>query len=121
MPPAQPPPTRLRLFNTGKVTVVHFVDTRIVSDETIQDVGTQLFKLVDVDGLTNLLLCFENVQFLSSNSLAKLLTLDKKIKAKKGKLKLCSLKPIHLEIFKVTKIDSLLQIYDDEKTALAAF
>ena len=97
------------------------MDTRIVSDETIQDVGAQLFSMVDVDGIDHLLINFENVQFLSSNSLAKLLALDKKIKARKGKLKLCGLKPIHLEIFRVTRIDSILEIHENEKAALAAF
>ena len=121
MPPPQPPRTRLRLVTSGKVTVVHFVDTRIISDETIQDVGVQLFNLVEVDGLAQLLINFENVQFLSSNSLAKLVALDKKIKARKGKLKLCGLKPIHHEIFRVTRIDSLLEIHEDEKSALASF
>jgi anti-sigma B factor antagonist len=103
------------------VTVVHFVDARIVSDETIAEVGHQLTNLVDVDGLTHILINFENVQFLSSNALAKLLALDKKVKARKGKLKLCGLKPIHLEVFKVTKLDNILEIHEDELTALARF
>jgi anti-sigma B factor antagonist len=115
------PRPRLRLADSGGVTVVHFLDARIVSDETIQDVADQLFNLVDVEGRTKILLNFENVQFLSSNALAKLLALDKKLKARKGVLKLCGLKPIHLEVFRVTKLDGLLQIHDEEQAALAAF
>ncbi len=118
--PTTPRP-RLRLDTIGDVTVVHFVDAKIVSDETIQEVADQLFNLVDVEGRTQLLLNFENVQFLSSNALAKLLTLDKKIKTRKGRLKLCGLRPIHLEVFRVTRLDDILEIHNEEKAALATF
>ena len=79
----------LRLESIDGVTVVSFVDTKIVTEENIQEVGDQLYSLVEDEGHRQLLLNFGNVQYLSSAALGKLINLKKKVGAVKGKLKLC--------------------------------
>ena len=56
----------LRLETIDGVTVVSFVDTKIVTEENIQEVGDQLYSLVEDEGHRQLLLNFGNVQYLSS-------------------------------------------------------
>jgi len=118
---ASAPSPKLRLATAGDVTIVHFVDARLVSDETIQDVADQLFLLVEVEGRDQLLLNFDHVELLSSNALAMLIALDKKIKARNGRWKVCGLKPVHRQVIRVTKLDGLLEIHDEEQAALARF
>ena len=48
------------------------------------------FSLIDEAGRKKILLNFSKVEYLSSAALGKLITLDKKVKAKAGRLKLCS-------------------------------
>jgi anti-sigma B factor antagonist len=103
------------------VTVVSFVDTKIVTEENIQEVGDQLYQLVDVEGKRQLLLNFGNVQYLSSAALGKLINLKKKVGAVKGKLKLCCIHPDLLEVFKITRLDQVFEIYPDEQGALGKF
>ena len=67
------------------------------------------------------LLNFTNVDFLSSAALGKLITLDKKVKADSGKLKLSNIRPEIYDVFAITKLNRLLDIKDDEAAALAAF
>ncbi len=53
--------------------------------------------------------------------LGKLITLDKKVKANSGKMKLCCIRPEIFEVFKITKLDRLFDIKKDEAEALATF
>jgi anti-sigma B factor antagonist len=112
---------RLRLSEIGDVTVVRFVDRRIIDEGVIQELGAELLALVERDKRESLLLSFENVEFLSSAALGKLITLDKRVKAHGGKLKLTSIRPEIFEVFTITKLDQLFEIKESEAAALAAF
>ena len=112
---------RLNISEIGDVTVVRFVDRRIIDEAIIQEMGAELFGLVEKERRGSLLLSFENVEFLSSAALGKLITLDKKVKAQGGRLKLTSIRPEIYEVFTITKLDQLFDIKDNEASALAAF
>ena len=105
----------------GDVTVVRFRDHKIIEDINIQELGQEMFQLVEVDGRDKLLLNFSSVDFLSSAALGKLITLDKKMKAHGGTLKLSNIRPEIYEVFAITKLNRLFDIRDDEADALAAF
>lgn len=112
---------RLETIDQGDVTVVRFVDRKILDESNIQQLGNELFRLVEEDGKKKLLLNFANVEFLSSGALGKLITLDKKVKAHNGVLKLSNIRPEIYEVFAITKLNRLFDIRDDESAALAAF
>ena len=63
---------------------------------------------------------FSAVDFLSS-ALGKLITLDEKMKAHGGTLKLSNIRPEIFEVFTITRLNRLFDIKDDEADALAAF
>ena len=112
---------RLQLAEVGDVSVVRFVDRKILDEAAIQELGQELFQLVESDNKKKLLLNFASVEFLSSAALAKLITLDKKVKAHSGHLKLSNIRPEIYEVFAITKLNKLFDIKDDEADALAAF
>jgi anti-sigma B factor antagonist len=112
---------RLDVSEVGDVTVVRFHDHKIVEDINIQQLGQEMFQLVEVDNHNKLLLNFSSVDFLSSAALGKLITLDKKMKAHGGVLKLSNIRPEIYEVFAITKLNRLFDIKDDEADALAAF
>ena len=112
---------RIEVTMQGEVTVVRFVDRKILDEANIQELGTELFKLVEQEKRKSLLLNFSNVEFLSSAALGKLITLDKKMKAMGGKLKLSNIRPEIYEVFAITKLNKLFDIKDDEADALATF
>lgn len=111
----------LRLESIDGVTVVSFVDSKIVSEESIQEVGEQLYSLVDNEGHRQLLLNFGNVQYMSSAALGKLINLKKKAGAAGGKLKLCCIHPELKVVFKITRLDQVFEIFDEEQAALDSF
>ena len=112
---------RLDVNEVGEVTVVHFRDQKIIEDMGIQELGQELFHLIDAENRKKLVLNFSSVKFLSSAALGKLITLDKKMKAQDGVLKLCSIRPEIYEVFAITRLNRLFDIKDDEADALAAF
>ncbi len=112
---------RLNVSEVGDVTVVRFVDRRILDEANIQEMGQELFQIVEEQGKKQLLLNFSGVEFLSSAALGKLITLDKRVKAHSGKLMLSNIRPEIYEVFKITRLNTTLDIKDDEADALAAF
>ena len=112
---------RLEVEPIGDVTVVNFVDRKILDEQNIQVIGEQLFSLVDEQGLKKILLNFSNVEYLSSAALGKLITLNKKLQQAGGKLILCNIDAQIFEVFEITKLDRFFKIIKEEQAALQAF
>jgi len=112
-------PQRISVSEVGDVTVVQFVDRKILDESNIQDLGRELFHLVEEDGCKKVVLNFSNVEFLSSAALGKLITLDKKSKKAGGSLKFSNIRPEIYEVFAITRLNKLFAIYDEEADAVA--
>jgi anti-sigma B factor antagonist len=118
---SQPRRQRLVVEDIGDITVVNFVDKKILDDQNIQLIGDDLFRLVDELGRRKLLLNFENVEFMSSAALGKLIRLHQRLNQVGGKLILCGISKSIMEIFEITKLDKMLKIVKDEQTGLSSF
>ncbi|NCX99608.1 MAG: anti-sigma factor antagonist [Planctomycetia bacterium] len=112
---------RIDVTKTGDVSVVKFRDRKILDEAAIQELGSELFALVEIDNRKTILLDFDGVEFLSSAALGKLITFDRKVKTSKGRLKMCGIAPGILEVFQVTKLNKVFDIRPDAGEALAAF
>jgi len=112
---------RIDASKVGEVTVVKFIDKKIIDEASIQELGAELFGLVEQLNRKSILLNFSDVEFLSSAALGKLITLDRKVKSAKGRLKMCNIRPEILEVFQVTKLNKVFDIRGDEAEAIAAF
>lgn len=110
---------RIVVEEIGDTTIASFTDKKILDEANIQVIGDQLFNLVDADGRTKIVLDFTNVEYLSSAALGKLITLDKKVKASRGHLRLCSIRPEILEVFEITRLNKLFDIRKTQDDALA--
>ena len=96
-----------------------FVDSKIINEEEIQELGQELHDLVDRDERKKIVLNFSHVEFLSSAALGKLITLDKRVKQASAELILTNIRPEIYEVFAITKLTKLFEIKDDEADALA--
>ncbi len=111
----------IEISTVGDVTIARFIDDKILDEAAIQEIGNQLFRLLDEDGRKRVILDFAAVKFLSSAALGKLITMDKKVKAAKGKLRLCNIRPEILEVFTITRLDKIFDISPTVDTALEGF
>jgi anti-sigma B factor antagonist len=112
---------RIAITEDGNVTLVRFVDRKIIDAANIQEMGEELFSLLEQDNRKQLLLSFANVEFLSSAALNKLIVLDRKLKAAGGKLALSNLRPEIQEVFAITRLNQLFEIQPNESEALKKF
>lgn len=64
---------------------------------------------------------FSNVTDISSKGLGALISLLELVKQRNGTLKLFNMKKKVSELFAITKLDAIFEIYEDEKDAIGAF
>lgn len=101
--------------------VVYLGHNRIVDQAMIDQIAATLDKLLNKCEQGKMLLNFEGVRFMGSAMLGKLITLNKRCKDLAVHLKLCSIDPQIMQVFKMTKLDKVFDIYDEEGKALSAF
>jgi anti-sigma B factor antagonist len=109
----------LHVEEHGSDTVATPLAPRILDEEQIQAFGDDLVALVEQRRPTRMVLDFRNVEALSSEALARLFSLKKKLAAAGGSLKLCGIRPELLEVFRITRLDTVLEILPDLPAALA--
>ena len=112
---------RIIVSDEGAICVVRFVDKKIVDSASIEQLGEELNSLVLVDKKSVLLLNFEGVEFMSSAALNKMISLNSKLKAVQGRLKLCNLRAEIKEVFTITRLDRVFDIRKTEPDAIAAY
>jgi anti-sigma B factor antagonist len=112
-------PRRLETNESAAITVVRFKDQKIIDPEAIQELGQELFDLIDKEDRRKLVLNFSRVEFLSSAALGKLITFEKKAKRAGAELILTDISPEIFPVFAITNLDKLFQIKDREADALA--
>jgi anti-sigma B factor antagonist len=96
---------------SGDVMVVHFTGCKVwLDEETLEPIHDQLLALADEPSESDLLLDFGNVEYLTSAALGTLVSLHKKLLAGGRHLTVGNLSPQVHEVFKVTKLDKLLDL-----------
>jgi anti-sigma B factor antagonist len=103
------------------VTIVDFQDARILDAVQIEEIGKELFRLVDDMDRKKLVLDFSKVRFLSSSTIGVLISLRKKTADIDGTLVICGLRSELMEIFKIMKIQKLFTFCADEQKAMHVF
>ncbi len=102
----------------GDVCVVNFLTSQVLDEMNVQQLGQELNDLIDKEGKTRLVVNFSKIKFLSSAVLGKLISLNKKMTSLKGRMAFCAINPDIMQVFKITRLDKLIDIYDDEDAAV---
>jgi anti-anti-sigma factor len=86
--------------------------------------ATEVEHLVDSlagrEGVPRVVVDLSDLETGSSSFLARMLIMQERIQRRKGSFILCGLNRHCQEIFAFTRLDTILEIADDEKTALAS-
>ncbi len=101
---------------SGDTAVVSFTDKKILEEAEIKALQDSLMSVVEGDA-KNYILDFSNIQFLSSAVLGLLIRLSKKVYEQNGELVLCNISNKIMEVFKITKLTKVFDIYSDLETA----
>jgi anti-anti-sigma factor len=102
------------------VTVVTFAEKSLVDGQLIHQVSTELERL-DGPALSNVLINFGDVAFLSSALLAELHRFVHRVSAAGGRTRFCCIERGLAEIFSATGFDRRFEVFDEEWRALDSF
>ncbi len=92
-------------------TITTFTDEKILEEKDIQALQESIMSVIEQSGRINLILDFCNVRYLSSAVLGLLLRISKKVYECDGQLRLCNINPRIYEIFKITRLTKIFDIY----------
>ncbi|GAB4191896.1 MAG: STAS domain-containing protein [Phycisphaeraceae bacterium] len=113
--------SRLIVSEDNGVIKVRFLDRNILEEANIQQIGDEISQLIEGHENPKLLIDFSGVEHLSSAALGTLITINNKVRSKSGQLRLCNIDPQIYEVFVITKLNKLFQIYEDADQAMASF
>jgi anti-sigma B factor antagonist len=103
-------------------SVVEFRTPSLMDPMILEEIGKELYRLVDDEDRRKLLLDFEKVQYLSSQAIGIILTLNKKLAPLKySKLVLCGVGPKLMDLLKITRLDRILTIKPTQHDAVKVF
>jgi len=99
-------------------TITTFTDEKILEEKDIQALQESIMSVIERAGRINLILDFCNVRYLSSAVLGLLLRISKKVYECDGQLRLCNINPRIYEIFKITRLTKIFDIYPNVADAV---
>lgn len=102
----------------GCVVIAMLTDEKILDETQLQGLEGSFMPLIEQNSKIQLVIDFSNVKFLTSSVLGLLIRISKKVYEAEGKLRLCSITPQILEIFKITRLDKIFEIFPDADEAL---
>jgi anti-anti-sigma factor len=101
--------SRLTVETVGDATVVRFNDSRL-DESNVEAVGEQLDQLVARWQGRQLRLDLANVEYLTGRALGKLVAVQKRVRAGRGRLTLENAGPLAYEVFRVTRLTTVLDV-----------
>jgi anti-sigma B factor antagonist len=114
-------PSPVAVVTHGPIRIVEFVQSKILDEANIAEIGTRVGEVIESEHRPRLLLDFRNVDHLSSAALGMLINANNRVREKNGELRLCDIKRQIFEVFTITKLDKLFRIYPNRQAALESF
>jgi anti-sigma B factor antagonist len=108
---------RISVEYIKNATVITFTDDKILEENDIKALQESIMSVIEQAERINLILDFCNVRFLSSAVLGLLIRVSKRIYESDGKLRLCNINPKIHEVFKITRLTKVFDIYKDIESA----
>ena len=109
---------RLNILTENDVTVVELTDRKILDEVGITQIGDRLNRVVAESELPRLVLDFSGVIHMSSSALGMLITLHKRVREKKGQLRLCCIQESIYEVFVITRLNEIFAIDETRRQAV---
>jgi anti-sigma B factor antagonist len=114
-------PSYLNTDSGNGILHLSFKEGKILDTLLIQEIQEELLPILEKVKERKVVINFGNVTFLSSSALGMLVRAYKRCKQANIQLKLCCIAPDIREVFTITNLDKMLEIYDTARQAEEAF
>ena len=109
--------TTLLTRTEDNVLVCYFQDVRIIDESRIESLGQELTELVNKTIDRKIIVNFQNVGFMSSAMLGKLIQFGKKCSTANVDLRLCGINENIRQVFKLMNLEKVFKLESDEDAA----
>ena len=110
----------LEVLSLRPVSRVRLLNQRRLYDEEGVELTSEWNAVADSADCQAFFVDCSDIQVPSSELLSRLISLNRRLKAKERKLMLCSLRPEFREVLRWTKLDQLIEIKEDEGQEIVA-
>lgn len=108
----------LAVHTIADARVVEFSRADLIDAALIRTIGDEIYDLVKGTSRPKLVIDFQKVERLSSAALSMLIALHKVISRRSGQLRLANVSDGVSDVFKITKLDSVLKICGSTQEAV---
>ena len=119
--PAAAAVEHLDIERRNGVTIVRFRDPRVTNATEIEELGRQLYQVLEHNNCAKLVIDLSSVEFLPSATIGKLISLNRKAKGCKAALRVCGLQQGVRDIFHMCALDRVFDVREDVRAAVASF
>ncbi len=105
----------LNKISEGNTVIIEFNGNLILSD--LEKARKYVKDVVDGDDANLIIFDLTNVEFIDSAGIGFVVSVFKSVKTKNGKFALASLKSKPHEVFKLTRLDKIIPIYENAEAA----
>ncbi len=112
-------PMYLAIEEHGDIVVAAFTVSQLSDDQNIDQLGHELFALVDQYGCRKFVLSLAKVEYITSAVLGKIITLHRKLHRYEGSLVLCGLRKAVNNVFLTANLIDYFDIAEDVEGAIA--
>ncbi len=111
-------PDYLSVREHDGVTIVGFTLSSLTEESNIDQVGQELFSLVEQFDCRRLVVSLRGVIYITSSGLGKLITLHRKMHRLKGQVAYCEVEPVVEDILKTSRLFNYFVITPDVQSAV---
>ncbi len=111
-------PRYFSVADQGDVVIVTFSMTHISDEDNIEDLGHELFGLVEQFDCRKVLLNMKGVEYVTSSVIGKLITLHRKLHRSEGQLVISDLSPGVSEVLQAARLMSYFKVVPTQAEAL---
>jgi len=113
--------SRIRVKRTDGHIQIEFVDRNILDEGNVRSISDEIAAIIEAEPKPRMVISFANVEHLSSAALGALITLNNRIRARSGQLRLSNINPQIYEVFAITRLHTILQIHPTNEDAAKSF
>ena len=107
--------------NHHNIRFINLNEKKIVSSEMVEEIGVQLGEIAKTLRETRVVIDLSGVESMTSMMLGQLVKFQKSLRENQVDLGLCCLTADISSLFKISKLDSLFQIFENREMAMYGF
>jgi anti-sigma B factor antagonist len=112
-------PTYISVSSDDDVSIVGFTLALLTDEENVEQLGRELFVLVDIIGCRKIVLNMAGVRYMTSSVLGKLISMHRKLHRSEGRLVICGIGKELNEIMSKSRLDQYFHLAVDVPEAVS--